>query len=114
MTSTWMTTAKMKRKKEPPHDTQRRKTVQSRRTAPLPGAHDVRHRFHHRLAESLRHGHGPGGLAVQGYCGDRGAASLGLSEGSVGPTGEVTAFGSRAAGHLSGQPVRLLDVGWNP
>src|SRR5436309_3368386 len=102
MTSTWMMMAKMKRKKERHHEQQGEQTLQGRGIATQPGANDVRHGFDHRLASSVDHGHGPGGLAAQGHRGDRRATASRLSEGSAGPSGEVTPFGSRGAGHLSG------------
>ena len=58
-----------------------------------------------RLAEFVGHGDGPGGLAAQGYRGNRRATATGFSEGSAGASGTVPAFGSGRAGYLSGQPV---------
>ena len=77
-----------RRRRSRHHEQQGRKTLQGRRTAAQPGAHHVRHRFDHRPAEPVGHGHGPGGLAAQGHRGDRRAAAPGFGEGSAGPAGE--------------------------
>ena len=48
MISAWTTmAATTPQTKEPPHEQQRLKTLQGRRTAAQPGAHHVRHRFDH-------------------------------------------------------------------
>ena len=62
-------------------------TLQGRRTAAQPGAHDVRHRLDRRPAEPVGHGDGPGRLAGQGHRGDRRGAAAGLGAGSAGAAG---------------------------
>src|SRR5271170_7984876 len=99
MISEWTTmAATIPKTKEPPHEQQRLKTLQGRRTPAQPGAHDIRYRFDHRLAELVGHGHGPGGLAAQGHSGDRRATAAGVREGSAGPAGAILTLGPGRGG----------------